>query len=65
MILRSVSSSDRYRVFSLSLAKKKKKQGVSLSDRCSEDLQNAEPFGVDAKKGLNSGEESNCQISGC
>lgn len=38
MILRSVSSSDRYRVFSLSLAKKKKKQGVSLSDRCSEVL---------------------------
>jgi hypothetical protein len=38
MILRSVSSSDRYRIFSLSLAKKKKKQGVSLSDRCSEVL---------------------------
>ncbi len=38
MILRSVSSSDSYRVFSLSLAKKKKKQGVSLSDRCSEVL---------------------------
>ncbi len=38
MILRSVSSSDRYRVFSLPLAKKKKKQGVPLSDRCSEVL---------------------------
>jgi hypothetical protein len=30
-----------------------------------QDLRNAEFFGVDAKKGLNSGEESNCQISRC
>jgi hypothetical protein len=32
------------------LAKKKKKQGVSLCDPCSEDLRNAEPFGVVQRK---------------